>query len=62
MYSSKFNLLLQLLKPLFELTNSGDYWYTTMNNNLLMTKLIEDLAYFLSTVPGDLSSTVKGIY
>lgn len=60
----KSNQLLKLLKPLFGLSDSGDYWHVTMKkhlvNDLKMHPLTRDLAYFIKCVYvklGDLIGT-----
>ena len=50
--------LLRLLKPLYGLSDSGDYWHSTFSNHLIndlrMTKTAGDLSLFIKVVDGKL--------
>lgn len=61
-FKLKENQLLKLLKPLYELSESGDYCHITMKNHLVndpkMHPLAGDLAYFIRIIHGRLSGMI----
>jgi len=56
------NQLLKLMKPLYGLSDSGDYWHTTftnhLKNDLSMTCGISDLSLFFKIIDGKLQGII----